>query len=277
MLRVPGSRGDLLAVRAEGADVRFVYSPIDALEIARQNPDKEVVFFGIGFETTAPANAFAVFQAHSTGLKNFSMLVSQVLVPPAIESLLEAPGNRVQGFLGPGHVCSVMGFRDYEELAGRYRTPIVVTGFEPVDLLEGVLRCVEQLEQGLSLAENQYARSVHADGNAAARAMVERVFETVDRKWRGLGLIPRSGYGIRREYRDHDAEHRFEVRAITTSESKRCISGLVLQGRKKPCDCPAFGVDCKPESPLGATMVSSEGACRAYFAHGRHRELSDAV
>jgi hydrogenase expression/formation protein HypD len=271
MLRVPGSRGDLLGLKSRGADVRVVYSPLDALRIARENPEKQVVFFGIGFETTAPANAMAVRQAKSLGIKNFSMLVSHVLVPPAIASILQAPGNRVQAFLGPGHVCAVTGYRAYEALAARYRVPIVVTGFEPVDLLEGILGAVRALEAGKVVVENQYARTVSRDGNRAAKQVVTEVFEITDRKWRGVGSIPKSGYRIRYEYRDHDAERLFEVDDITTQESPRCISGLVLRGIKKPSDCPAFGRECTPLSPLGATMVSAEGACAAYYQHGRHR------
>jgi hydrogenase expression/formation protein HypD len=269
MLRVPGSTGDLLALRSRGADVRVVYSPLDAVEIAKKSPKKKVVFFGIGFETTAPANAMAVRRARDEGVFNFSMLVSHVLVPPAIATILQAPDNRVQAFLGPGHVCAVMGCKEYAALAERYRVPIVVTGFEPVDLLEGVLRCVTQLEEGRATIENAYARTVPNDGNPAARRLVFDVFDVVDRKWRGVGTIPKSGYRLRREYRAHDAEVLFETQAIATRESPDCISGLVLRGVKKPCDCPAFGKTCTPERPLGATMVSSEGACAAYFRYGR--------
>ena len=269
MLRVPGSRGDLLRLRSQGADVRVVYSPLDAVTLARRHRDREVVFFGIGFETTAPANAMAILQAHKERLDNFSMLLSHVLVPPAIASILQAAGNRVQGFLGPGHVCAIMGFREYEALAARYRVPIVVSGFEPVDLLEGILLAVRQLEAGRATVENQYARTVSRDGNAPARAMLREVFDTVDRKWRGVGAIPKSGYRIRHEYRAHDAERKFAVDAIETREAAACISGLILRGLKRPCDCPAFGRQCTPESPLGATMVSSEGACAAYFQYGR--------
>jgi hydrogenase expression/formation protein HypD len=271
MLRVPGSHGDLLALKARGADVRVVYSPLDALKLAERHPDRRVVFFGIGFETTAPANAMAVRQAARRGLTNFSMLASHVLVPPAMESLLAAPDNRVQAFLGPGHVCAVMGSRPYEALSARHGAPIVVTGFEPVDLLEGVLMAVRQLEEGRAEVENQYRRSVTRGGNAPAQGVVDEVFEVVDRKWRGIGLIPASGLGIRAAYRAHDAAHVFETEHIDTRESERCISGLVLRGVKKPCDCPAFGRECTPRTPLGATMVSSEGACAAYYAHGRHR------
>lgn len=269
MLRVPGSRGDLLTLKGRGADVRIVYSPLDAVGLARANPDKRVVFFGIGFETTAPANAMAVKLAKRGGVTNFSMLVSHVLVPPAMAAILQANGNRVQAFLGPGHVCAVMGLRDYEGLADRHRVPIVITGFEPVDLLEGILRCVRQLEAGRAEVENQYARTVPRDGNPAAREVVTEVFEVTDRKWRGIGTIPASGYRLGAAYRDHDAERVFEVGGIVTEESSVCISGLVLRGLRRPSDCPAFGKGCTPESPLGATMVSAEGACAAYFQHGR--------
>ncbi len=274
MLRVPGSRGDLLALKSRGADVRVVYSPLDALRIARDNPDRKVVFFGIGFETTAPANAMAVYQAKRQGITNFSMLVSHVLVPPAIAAILQAPGNRVQAFLGPGHVCAVMGFREYEALCARYRVPIVITGFEPIDLLEGILMTVTQLERGQAAVENQYARAVSHDGNRAARDVVFEVFEVADRKWRGVGSIPKSGYKLRYEYRGHDAEKLFEVDTIDTRESPACISGLILRGLKKPCDCPAFGRECNPQHPLGATMVSAEGACAAYYQYGRYLDAA---
>ena len=270
MLRVPGSRGDLLTLKSRGADVRVVYSPLDAVRIARQNPDKRVVFFGIGFETTAPANAMAVYRAKREGVSNFSMLVSHVLVPPAIAAILQAPGNRVQAFLGPGHVCAVMGYREYEALSEHYRVPIVITGFEPVDLLEGIRMAVQQLEEGRAEVENQYARAVTRDGNRPARDLIFEVFEIGDRKWRGVGTIPKSGYKIRWEYRDHDAGKLFEVEEIQTSESPLCISGLILRGLKKPADCPAFGRQCTPQSPLGATMVSAEGACAAYYQYGRY-------
>jgi hydrogenase expression/formation protein HypD len=271
MLRVPGSRGDLLRLRSQGADVRVVYSPLDAVRLARENPAREVVFFGIGFETTAPANAMALVLAHKERLTNFSMLLSHVLVPPAIASILQAPGNRVQGFLGPGHVCAIMGFAEYEALAAHYGVPIVVSGFEPVDLLQGILLAVGQLEAGRADVENQYARTVGPDGNRAARAIMREVFEVVDRKWRGVGAIPKSGYRIRHEYRAYDADVKFAVGDIAIAESPLCISGLVLRGLKRPCDCPAFGRECTPESPLGATMVSSEGACAAYHQYGRRR------
>jgi hydrogenase expression/formation protein HypD len=272
MLRVPGSRGDLLQVKSQGGDVRIVYSPLDAVNLAAANPDKQVVFFAIGFETTAPPNAMAVWLAKRRGLSNFSVLVSHVLVPPSITSILQSAGNRVQGFLGPGHVCTVMGYREYEPIAKRYHVPIVITGFEPVDMLEGVLLTVRQLEAGQATVENQYSRAVRADGNAQSRALIEDVFEICDRKWRGVGIIPKSGYKLRYEYRQHDAERIFEVEDIETQESTLCISGQVLRGLKKPHDCPAFGKTCTPQTPLGATMVSAEGACAAYYAYGRHME-----
>ena len=270
MLRVPGSRGDLLQLKSQGADVRVVYSPLDAVNLAAADPARKVVFFAIGFETTAPPNAMAVWMARKRRLANFSVLVSHVLVPPTIAAILEAPGNRVQGFLGPGHVCTVMGLSEYEPIARKYRVPIVVTGFEPLDLLEGVLRTVEQLEAGRAEVENQYGRAVRPEGNPASRRLIEDVFEVCDRKWRGVGLIPDSGYRLRAEYRDHDAERLFEVGGIETQESSLCISGQVLRGLKKPHDCPAFGKECTPQTPLGATMVSAEGACAAYHAYGRH-------
>jgi hydrogenase expression/formation protein HypD len=270
MLRVPGSESDLLVLKSRGADIRVVYSPIDALKIARANPDKKVVFFAIGFETTAPGNAMAVWQARKQGIKNFSVLVSHVLVPPAIASILQSPFNRVQGFLGPGHVCTVMGYREYEPIAERFHVPIAITGFEPLDILQGVLMTVRQLEQGKWEVENQYPRVVKREGNLMAQDLVDQVFEIGDRKWRGVGSIPKSGYKLRYEFRDHDAERIFEVEEIDTKEPEICISGLVLRGVKKPHDCPAFGTLCTPERPLGATMVSAEGACAAYYAYGRH-------
>jgi hydrogenase expression/formation protein HypD len=272
MLRVPGSRGDLLQLKSHGSDVRVVYSPLDAVDLAAARPDRKVVFFAIGFETTAPPNAMAVWMARKRRLTNFSVLVSHVLVPPMITAILQAPGNRVQAFLGPGHVCTVMGCEEYEPIACRYRVPIVITGFEPLDLLEGVLRTVRQLEAGRAEVENQYARAVRPEGNPASQKLIEDVFEVCDRKWRGVGLIPKSGFRLRYEYRDHDAERIFEVDDIETSESPLCISGQVLKGLKKPHDCPAFGKQCTPQTPLGATMVSAEGACAAYFAYGRHLE-----
>ena len=270
MLRVPGSECDLLVLKSRGADIRIVYSPIDALKIARTNPNKKVVFFAIGFETTAPGNAMAIWLAHKQGIKNFSALVSHVLVPPAIASILQSPLNRVQGFLGPGHVCTVMGYREYEPIAERFHVPIVITGFEPLDILEGVLMTVHQLERGKWEVENQYPRVVKREGNLPAQDLVNKVFEVGDRKWRGVGSIPKSGYKLRYEFRDHDAERIFEVEEIDTKEPDVCISGLVLRGVKKPKDCPAFGKQCTPERPLGATMVSAEGACAAYYAYGRH-------
>jgi hydrogenase expression/formation protein HypD len=269
MLRVPGSDGDLLRRKSRGSDVRVVYSPLDALKLAEQNPDREVVFFAIGFETTAPANAMAVQLARRRGIRNFSVLVSHVLVPPAMTSILDEPENRVRGFLGPGHVCSVMGVREYLPIAARYGVPIVVTGFEPVDMLEGILRVVRALEQGAPGVENQYGRSVREEGNVAAQRLIQDVFEVCDRKWRGVGMIPESGYRLRAAYEEHDAERRFGVGSIAPVESAECISGQVLRGLAKPHECPAFGTRCTPETPLGATMVSSEGACAAYFAYGR--------
>jgi hydrogenase expression/formation protein HypD len=275
MLRVPGSRGDLLQVKSRGGDVRVVYSPLDAVNLAAAHPHRQVVFFAIGFETTAPPNAMAVWMARQRRLTNFSVLVSHVLVPPMITAILQAPGNRVQAFLGPGHVCTVMGHAEYEPIARRYHVPIVITGFEPLDLLEGVLRTVRQLEAGRAEVENQYARAVRREGNPRSKQLIDDVFEVCDRKWRGVGLIPKSGYKLRYEYRDHDAERLFEVDAIETQESPLCISGQILKGLKKPHDCPAFGKQCTPHSPLGATMVSSEGACAAYYAYGRHLEAEE--
>lgn len=276
MLRVPGSRTDLLRVKAAGGDVRVVYSPLDCLKIAGQNPDRAVVFFAVGFETTAPANATAVKQAKARGLNNFCVLVSHVLVPPAMEAILASPANRVQGFLAAGHVCTVMGTAEYEPLAARFRVPVVVTGFEPVDLLEGVLRCVTMLEAGQHGVENAYARAVQPEGNAHARAVVEEVFEVADRKWRGIGTIPHSGYRLRPTFAAFDAETRFAVEALAVEESNVCRSGLVLQGLLKPHECPAFGKECTPRTPLGATMVSSEGACAAYYHAARFRDASGA-
>jgi hydrogenase expression/formation protein HypD len=272
MLRVPGTDGDLLELKARGSDVRVVYTPLDAVAIAESNPDREVVFFAIGFETTAPANAVAVQQAERRGLENFSVLVSHVLVPPALCHVLESPGNRVQGFLGPGHVCTVMGTEEYEPISDRYHVPIEITGFEPVDMLEGILRCVEQLEAGRAEVRTPYRRVVRREGNLAAKSVVREVFDVCDRKWRGLGEIPKSGYRLRNAYRFFDAEERFDVGRITTRESTVCLSGEILKGVRKPVDCPAFGNECTPQTPLGATMVSAEGACAAYFAYGRHLE-----
>ena len=271
MLRVPGSGKDLFSVRGAGGDVRVVYSPLDALRIARENPEKQVVFFAIGFETTAPANAMAVVQAEAQGIDNFSALVSHVTVPPAITAILESAEARVNGFLAAGHVCTVMGFWEYEALAARFHVPIVVTGFEPVDIAQGLLWCVRQLEEGRADVENAYSRSVRREGNEAAQEVIRRVFEPCDRAWRGIGVIPGSGYRLREPYARYDAERRFpDIGEIMTRESGLCLSGLVLQGLKKPHECPAFGTDCTPQTPLGATMVSSEGACAAYFRYGRH-------
>jgi hydrogenase expression/formation protein HypD len=271
MLRVPGSGRDLFAVKAAGGDVRIVYSPLDCLRIAEQNPDRAVVFFAVGFETTSPANAMAVWQAKRRGIKNFAVLVSHVLVPPAMTAILASPTNRVQGFLGAGHVCTIMGYEEYEPLADRFRIPIVITGFEPLDLLEGIYRCVRMLEEGRHGVENQYTRAVQREGNAAALRLIRDVFEVTDRKWRGIGAIPQSGYRLSPAYTEFDAEKRFEVEDVQVAESGACISGLILQGLKKPHDCPAFGKTCTPENPLGATMVSSEGACAAYYHYGRFR------
>jgi hydrogenase expression/formation protein HypD len=271
MLRVPGSERDLFSVKAAGGDVRIVYSPLDSLKIASENPARTVVFFGIGFETTAPANAMAVVQAKQQGLGNFAMLVSHVTVPPAIRALMESPEVKVNGFLAAGHVCTVMGSWEYEPLAQKYKIPIVVTGFEPVDIARGVLMCVTQLEQGRAEVENAYARSVLREGNKPAQAIIDQVFEPCDRPWRGIGVIPQSGYRLRAAYSEFDAERRFpEVQAIAPCESKLCLSGLVLQGLKKPNQCPAFGRECTPQMPLGATMVSAEGACAAYYHYGRY-------
>jgi hydrogenase expression/formation protein HypD len=273
MLRVPGSSEDLFMARAAGGDVRVVYSPLDALEVAMRNPDKTVVFFAVGFETTAPANAMAVKQAKDRGIGNFALLVAHVLVPPAITAILVSPGNRVQGFLAPGHVCAIQGWAEYEPIARGFGVPLVVTGFEPLDLLEGIRMLVAQLEQGRHEVENQYVRAVVREGNRPALAVVNEVFETCDRAWRGIGTIPKSGLRLRESYADHDAELLFpRPDGVPASESEICIAGDVLVGRAKPHDCPAFGIACTPESPLGAPMVSSEGACAAYFLAGRRRE-----
>jgi hydrogenase expression/formation protein HypD len=269
MLRVPGSSSDLFTEKAGGADVRIVYSPLDALQIARENPARQVVFFAVGFETTAPANAMAVFQAAQEGLQNFSMLVSHVLVPPAIEAILSAKGNSVQGFLAAGHVCTVMGYTEYEPLAAKYQVPIVVTGFEPLDILQGVFMAVSQLEEGRHEVENQYSRAVRRAGNTPAQLLMREVFQVVPRKWRGVGEIPRSGLGLGPAYQAFDAEQRFGLEDRTVDEPAECLSGLVMQGRIKPNECPAFGVTCTPDRPLGATMVSSEGACAAYYRYRR--------
>ena len=269
MLRVPGSESDLLTVKARGGDVRICYSPLDAVRLARLHPERPVVFFAVGFETTAPANAMAVWQAARLGLRNFSILTSHVLVPPAIEAILRAPDNRVQGFVAPGHVCAVMGYREYEPIALRHRVPMVVTGFEPLDLLQGIHMTLLALEQGRFGVENQYARAVAREGNTAARDLVERVFEVCDRPWRGIGTIPGSGYRLRPEFAAYDAETRFDVADVTACESSLCIAGDIMKGKKKPRLCPAFGTLCTPERPIGAPMVSSEGACAAYYHYAR--------
>ena len=270
MLRVPGSHLDLFQARANGADVRIVYSPMDALKIARENADRQVVFFGVGFETTAPANAMAVWQAHREGLKNFSMLVSHVLVPPAMRLILESPTNRVQGFIGPGHVCTIMGFGEYKKIAEEFHVPVVVAGFEPVDLLEAISMLVSQLEEGRAEVENQYSRSVELAGNVAAQNIMAEVFTVADRKWRGIGEIAQSGLILRDEYAAHNAERVFQLKPLDVEEPKECISALVLQGQRKPIDCPAFGKRCTPMTPLGAPMVSAEGACAAWYQYKRH-------
>ena len=270
MLRVPGSRKDLLRVKSEGGDVRVVYSPMDALCLARANPDRQVVFFAVGFETTAPANAMAVVQAAKLGVENFSELIAHVLVPPAVRAVLDSPQNRVQGFLAAGHVCSITGTADYRPIAEEYHVPIVVTGFEPLDILQGIMMCVRQLEEGRAEVEIQYTRAVRAEGNPPALAQIEEVFRPVPRKWRGIGEIPASGLALRDEYARYDADRRFDVHEIVAEESSECIAGAVLQGHKKPPDCPAFGIDCTPDHPLGAPMVSSEGACAAYYRYRGH-------
>ncbi|ACF14283.1 hydrogenase expression/formation protein HypD [Chloroherpeton thalassium ATCC 35110] len=272
MLRVPGSHKDLFMARSEGADVRTVYSPLEALKLAREHPEKEVVFFAVGFETTAPGNAMAVFQAKKEGLKNFSLLVSHVLVPPAMEALLGSPQNRVQAYLAAGHVCTVMGWEEYEPIAEKFHVPIVPTGFEPVDILEGILQVLKQLESGEAKVENQYLRAVKREGNPTARKILSEVFEITDRKWRGIGEIPKSGYRLREAYAAHDAEKKFAVGDLETEESELCKSGIILQGLLKPNQCPAFGAECTPQTPLGATMVSSEGACAAYYKYQRLTE-----
>jgi hydrogenase expression/formation protein HypD len=270
MLRVPGSDGDLFTIKSLGGDVRVVYSPLDCLKLARANPSKQVVFFAIGFETTAPANAMLAWRAREEQVNNVSLLVSHVLVPPALETILQSPDNRVQGFLGPGHVCAVMGYREYDPISARYRVPIVVTGFEPLDILHGTLMTLQQLEQGRAVVENQYSRVLGRDGNVPAQKLIERVFEVADRKWRGIGNIPMSGFHLRDEFALYDAEKLFDVAEIATLEPEICISGQILRGIKKPLDCPAFGTLCTPQRPLGATMVSAEGACAAFYAYGRH-------
>jgi hydrogenase expression/formation protein HypD len=269
MLRVPGSGRDLFSIRAAGGQVKIVYSPLDAVKIAQANPDKEVVFFAVGFETTAPANLMSVIQAQSLGLKNFSVLVSQVTVPPAMHAILGSPDNRVQGFLAAGHVCSVMGYHEYIPIAEKYRIPIVVTGFEPLDILNGILMTVEQLKAGTHEVQNAYTRVVSKEGNLPAQSLIKKVYMQCDRNWRGIGMIPMSGWCLRPEFSEYDAEKRFSVENIKTKESDICIAGQILQGIKKPPQCPAFGTLCTPEAPLGATMVSSEGACSAYYRYAR--------
>ncbi len=267
MLRVPGSKEDLLTVKSKGGDLRIVYSPMDALKIARDNPQKEVVFFAIGFETTAPANAMAIYKAKLDGIKNISFLVSQVIVPPAIRSILGSSENCVQGFLAAGHVCTIMGYEEYEPISKQYRIPIVVTGFEPLDILQGIYLCVKQLEEGRAEVENQYSRSVQKAGNLSAQKIIREVFQIVSRQWRGIGEIAQSGLGLREPYAQFDAENKFPHEAHSQERSTECISGLILQGIKKPNECQAFGKSCTPESPLGATMVSTEGACAAYYRY----------
>jgi len=276
MMRVPGSRGDLLQAKAKGADVRMVYSPLDALRLAERHPDREVVFFAVGFETTAPANAMSAWLARKKNVNNFSILVSHVRVPPAISAIMEDPEVQVQGFIAPGHVCTVMGYEEYEPLAERYHVPFVVAGFEPLDLLHGICMLVEQLEQGKAEVQNQYVRSVHREGNPFAKNIMNEVFEVCDMSWRGIGMIPASGFRLRPEYERQDAEKKFDVMEIHTNESSVCIAGPVLQGKKKPHQCPAFGRECTPENPLGAPMVSTEGACAAYYAFRRFQEVSHA-
>ena len=270
MLRVPGSTTDLLSVKAQGGDVRIVYSPLDAVKLAAENPSREVVFFGVGFETTAPATAMAVYQAAQKGMKNFSMLISHVLVPPAIEALMSSPNCRVQAFLAAGHVCAVMGYEEYFPLAKKYRVPIVVTGFEPLDILHGILLAVQQLESGRAEVENQYARAVCRAGNLPAQDLIKKVFRVVPRKWRGIGEIPQSGLGLSEAYAAFDAAKKFKLTDHRVEEPAECIAGLILQGLKKPHECAAFGTRCTPEHPFGATMVSSEGACAAYYRYRRH-------
>lgn len=270
MLRVPGSETDLFQVKASGGDIRIAYSPMEAVKIAREHPERQVVFFGVGFETTAPANAMAAWQARREGLKNFSMLTSHVLVPPAIRLLLGSPANRVQGFIAPGHVCTIQGYREYEDLVKEFHVPMVVGGFEPIDLLEAISMLVAQLEEGHAEVENQYVRSVNREGNLQAQKIVSEVFEVADRKWRGIGEIGASGYRLRPEFAAYDAERIFGVESVTADEPKECISALVLQGLKKPTDCTAFGGRCTPANPLGAPMVSTEGACAAYYQYRRH-------
>ena len=267
MVRVPGSKHDLLSVKAMGGDLRIVYSPLDAVTIAKKNPDKKVVFFAIGFETTAPANAMSVYQAKAQGVNNYSILVSHVLVPPAIDAILSSPDNQIDGFLAAGHVCTIMGYEDYEPLAKKYKVPIIATGFEPVDILKGIFMCIKQLEEGRYEVENGYTRLVKREGNKPAQDLINKIFKVVPRKWRGIGEIPQSGLDLTDEYSNYDAEKIFQLGNVKTEEPKECISGLVLQGIKKPNECSAFGKACIPEHALGAPMVSSEGACAAYYRY----------
>jgi len=276
MLRVPGSAKDLLESKAQGADVRVVYSPLDALNLAKKHPERRVVFFAVGFETTAPANAMAVYQAKKLGLDNFFLLCSHVTVPPVLEAMLQSSNNLVQAFIGPGHVCSIMGRSEYESISLRYGIPIVIAGFEPTDLLEGILRCVRQLENGEGRVENQYARAVTAPGNREAQKVLMEVFEAADRMWRGLGVIQNGGLQLRDSYKRFDAEREFQLESISTEESPVCVSGEILRGLKKPFECPAFGKECTPEHPLGATMVSSEGTCATYYKFGVSAKVSNS-
>ena len=277
MLRVPGSNGDLFKIKSEGGNIRVVYSPLDCLKIARANPDKQVVFFAIGFETTAPANAMSVWQAREQGIANFSVLVSHVLVPPAMTGILDSPNNRVQAFLGPGHVCAISGWAEYEPIVERYHVPMVITGFEPIDILQGVLMCVRQLEQGRAEVENAYARAVQREGNRERTGNDRPGVPGMRSRWRGIGVIPQSGFELAPGVRDYDAERIFDVGSIHAEEPAVCISGEILKGLKKPLDCPAFGKQCTPENPLGATMVSAEGACAAYYNYGRHLVSVDDI
>jgi hydrogenase expression/formation protein HypD len=267
MLRVPGSDKDLLSVKAEGGDVRIVYSPLDAVKLALQNPDKQIIFLAVGFETTAPANALSVIQAEKLGLDNYSLLISHVLVPPAIEALLASPDCRVQGFLAAGHVCTIMGYEEYRPIVEKHKVPIVVTGFEPLDILQGIYFCIKQLEEGRAELENQYSRVVTEQGNRPAQEIIKKVFSITPRQWRGIGEIPNSGFGLSQAYARFDAGRRFDLSGIRTKEDTECISGLIMQGIKKPHECSAFGARCTPEKPLGAPMVSSEGACAAYYRY----------
>ncbi|MGB0717518.1 MAG: hydrogenase formation protein HypD [Phycisphaerae bacterium] len=276
MLRVPGSSTDLMTSKAKGGQVRIIYAPIDSVKFAQRNPDQQVVFFAVGFETTAPANALAVRYAEENGIENFSMLVSHVLVPPAIESILSAPDNRVQAFLAAGHVCTIMGYREYEPLARQYRVPIVVTGFEPIDILQGVYRCLVQIEEGRHEVENQYQRFVQRDGNQHAQELVNSVFEITPREWRGIGSIPASGLKLREPYASFDASVRFGEMEQPSEAASACISGQILTGNRKPHECEAFGKECTPDSPLGAPMVSAEGACSAYYRYRLGRPSNPA-